>query len=158
MATLDEQAWMQAQMDKAMQQNSGVPGGVSNVSTMNTSGMPAGLGGAVTLPPAGGVGGGGTAGYYGTVKQAQSDLYALQEKKRLAALDAQRRSALVRIRARGARLIPRTMQRVPTLRVNRQHRHETLRSLWRNVDSQLQVLPYRERLSIKETYRAIYQV
>ena len=83
MTTLDEQLWMQSQMDKTMQMNAGVaPSSVSTAST-NTGGMPLGMGsGSVSIPPA------------PTQERTASDLFALQEKKRLAALEAQKRSAL----------------------------------------------------------------
>lgn len=95
MTTLDEQLWMQSQMDKTMQANAGVsPSSVSTISN-NTGGMPLGMGsGAVNIPPA------------PTQQRTEADIYALQEKKRLAALEAQKRSALSSLEAERKQIDP----------------------------------------------------
>ena len=83
--------WQDTQMDNQMKYNAGImtPGYTPiAIPTAGGGTMPVGMGtGGVNIPSGGGSGG-------STGGGSSSDLYAIQERKRIAALDAQRKSAL----------------------------------------------------------------
>ena len=102
--------WQDTQMDNQMKYNWGqttspgfVPITVNTVAPSAVGGtMPVGMGGgAVNVPSTGGSTGGST-----RSGGSSSDLYAIQERKRIAALDAQRKSALSSLKAEEGKINP----------------------------------------------------